>query len=413
MPSKLLIAAAEARHAALAAGPFGVHATVSVDGAAVMDRVKRERERFVGFVLESIEGFPEADRLRGHARFVAPGMLDVDGERVHARAFVVATGSSPFIPSVFDAVRDRVVVNDNVFAWDTLPASIVVFGAGVIGLELGQALHRLGVRTRIFGRSDTVGPIKDPVVKSAAKAIFGAEFPVDFDANVIDVSPDGERGVAVQFVNAEGVVQTEIFETALVAAGRLANVTGLGLENLGFALPPKVSPATLQWGTSNIFLAGDVTSDIPLLHEAADEGAIAGENAALYPNVHPGQRRSGLGIAFTDPGLAIVGGGFDAASSQGAFAVGSVDFGNQGRSRVMLQNRGIARLYASRETRRFLGAEMVAPRAEHLAHLLCWAHQSGMTVDLMLQMAFYHPVIEEGLRTALRALVVELDNFKA
>lgn len=203
MPSKLLIAAAEAAHHAEAAGPFGVTASVRVDGRAVMDRVRRERDRFVGFVVEGVEKIPAAERLLGHARFVGPNELDVDGVRVKARTVVIATGSSPVVPAMFDGIRDRLVVNDHVFAWDDLPSSLVVFGAGIIGLELGQALHRLGVRVRILGRRGTVGPINDPVVKAAAAEALRSELAVDFDANVLAVEPEGE-GVSVRFVTHDG-----------------------------------------------------------------------------------------------------------------------------------------------------------------------------------------------------------------
>lgn len=416
MPSKLLIAAAEAAHHAREAAPFGLSTTVQVERRAVMDRVRRERDRFVGFVLESIEGFPAEDRLQGHARFVAPGELDVDGMRVKARAVVIATGSSPVIPAMFDAIRDRLVVNDDVFSWETLPESVAVFGAGVIGLELGQALHRLGVRVRIFGRRNSVGPLRDPAVKNAAATALRAELPVDFDASVEAVEPAGESssdGVVVRFVDADDNVRVERFATVLVAAGRRPNLANIGLENAGIAAGATVERTTSRWGTSNVFVAGDANDDLPVLHEAADEGTIAGENAAVFPEMRVCRRRTGLVIAFTDPTIAVVAGGFDAVSSRGRFVAGEVDFGNQGRSRVMLKNRGLARVYADPESRRFLGAEIAGPRAEHLAHLLAWAHQAEMTIDQMLAMPFYHPVVEEGLRTALRDVAVKLDAVKS
>ncbi len=413
MPSKLLIAAAEAAHHARAAAPFGVHATVAVDGRAVMERVRRERDRFVGFVLESIEAFPGEERLTGAARFVSPTELAVTTAtgvvQVKMRSAVIATGSAPFIPRVFDRVRDRLVVNDDVFGWEDLPESLVVFGAGVIGLELGQAFHRLGTTVQIFGRGNTVGPLSDPVVKKRAAELFQEELDVDFDAQVTSIEPEAEgTGVVVGWTGRDGQKRTQSFEAALIAAGRRPNLVNLGLENAGMLASSKVDRTTLQWGTTNLFIAGDATDDIPLLHEAADEGQIAGENAARFPDVRPGKRRSGLGIAFSDPAIAVIGGGF-AAASRNPYVVGEVDFGNQGRSRIMLLNRGIARLYADPATRRFLGAEMIGPRAEHLAHLLAWAHQAELTIDAMLAMPFYHPVIEEGLRTALRAVAVELD----
>jgi dihydrolipoamide dehydrogenase len=151
MPSKLLIAAAEAAHAVGEAAEFGVRpGRAVIDGAAVMDRVRRERDRFVRFVLESVEAIPATDRLVGRANFLDNHRLRVgDREIVNARRIVIATGSSPSYPSLLSGLGDRLVVNDDIFAWQDLPESIAVFGPGVIGLELGQALHRLGVKVLV------------------------------------------------------------------------------------------------------------------------------------------------------------------------------------------------------------------------------------------------------------------------
>ena len=419
MPSKLLIAAGEAAYHAEHAVPFGVHATVSVDGRAVMDRVRRERDRFVGFVLESVESIPENHKLHGRARFFAPGELVVNGpdgkelRRVKARSVVIATGSSPFVPPMFEAVKDRLVVNDDVFAWEKLPASVAVFGAGVIGLELGQALSRLGVRVRLFGQSGTIGPLTDPAVKASALAAFREEMLVHPDGGVTQVRP-ADEGVEITFVDRDGTTKVETFEYALVAAGRRANLRGIGLEQAGIRLDARGTPVfdrtTLQCEdaagqATSVFIAGDANDDVPLLHEAADEGKIAGENAARYPRVTAGLRRSLLAITFTEPQIAIAGATFAslaAGADKDEVVVGEVSFVNQGRSRVMLQNRGVGHVYAHRTTGRFLGAELAGPRVEHIAHLLAWAHQQELTIDAMLTMPFYHPVVEEGLRTALR-----------
>ncbi len=131
MPSKLLIAAAEAAHTVERAHNFGVHASKPrVDGAEVMARVKRERDRFVGFVLRGVETIPETDRIRGYATFVDRNTLDVDGARITARSVVIATGSHPATPPMLQGLGDRLVVNDDVFSWDKLPRSVAVFGPG-------------------------------------------------------------------------------------------------------------------------------------------------------------------------------------------------------------------------------------------------------------------------------------------
>jgi dihydrolipoamide dehydrogenase len=412
MPSKLLIAAAETAHHAAHSQALGVSSVVKVDGRAVMDRLRRERDRFVGFVVDSVERIPAQDKLRGAAHFVRPSLLDVGGITLKARAVVIATGSSPVIPPAFDGLRDRVVVNDDVFGWDTLPESVAVFGTGVIGLELGQALHRLGVRVRIFGRGGTVGPLSDPAVKAAALEVFRAELAIDVHDRLREVSRT-EDGIEVRFVDDQGVARVENFRCALIAAGRRPNLAGLGLESAGVSLDergiPKYDRGTLLAEGAAVFMAGDANHELPLLHVAADEGKVAGDNAARYPEVRVGLRRSLLAITFSDPQIAIVGSSH--AKLLGAhvdFVTGAIDFSDQGRSRVMLQNRGLGHVYADRASGRFLGAELLGPRVEHLGHLLAWAHQMGMTIDQMLEMPFYHPVIEEGLRTALRDASAQL-----
>lgn len=416
MPSKLLIAAGDAAHHARHAVPFGVHATVTVDGHEVMDRLRRERDRFVGFVVDSVERIPEDHKLHGRARFTSPGVLEVADAagarlaRINARSVVIATGSSAFIPPMFEPIRDRLVVNDDVFAWETLPSSVAVFGTGVIGLELGQALARLGVRVRMFGRSGTVGPLTDPVVRASALAALREELPVHPDGTVQGVARVG-GGVEVTFGDDDGTTRTDTFEYALIAAGRRPNLTGIGLERAGIPLNDRGAPVydrtTLQAGASPVFIAGDASDDVPILHEAADEGKIAGENAARFPRITAGLRRSLLAITFTEPQIAIVGATHasltsPATSGSADVVVGEVSFADQGRSRVMLQNKGIGRVYADRVTGRFLGAELAGPRVEHIGHLLAWAHQQKLTIAEMLAMPFYHPVVEEGLRTALR-----------
>jgi len=406
MPSKLLIAAAEAAHGAAHAAAFGVHVEgVRVDGAQVMARVRSERDRFVGFVLESVDDIPDEDKLRGYARFVSDTVLAVgDDIRVNASRVVIATGSSPYVPPIYAELGDRVVVNDDVFEWKTLPSSVLVIGAGVIGLELGQALARLGVRVRIVQRSASLGGLQDPKVRESARQAFEEELDLCMKTEVLKATRTGE-GVSVEFRHEGGQVSSDTFDYVLVAAGRRPNLEKLDLHNISAELDDRGMPAydkdTLQLGSLPVFIAGDVNGILPILHEAADDGHIAGSNAAAYPDVEAVVRRSPMAVVFSEPQLAQVGARFCDLNQQ-SIVCGEVEFSNQGRSRVMLRNKGMLRVYAERSTGRFLGAEMAGPSMEHIAHLLAWSHQQGLTVGQMLQMPFYHPVVEEGLRTALR-----------
>ncbi|NOI68647.1 dihydrolipoyl dehydrogenase [Vibrio sp. 99-8-1] len=418
MPSKLLIAAAESVHQIEKAPSFGIHpqGEVVINGQEVMARIKSERDRFVGFVLEGVDEIAAEDKIIGYAKFIDDHTLMVDDHTtIQAKRIVIATGSRPAYPAVWNELGDRLIINDDVFEWDDLPESVAVFGPGVIGLELGQALHRLGVKVKLFGVGGQVGPLTDRDIMNYAEKTFSDEFYLDADVKVESMKRVGDK-VEILFINKQGEQESFITDYVLAATGRRPNTDKLDIENTSIALDERDVPTadhfTLQTSVSSIFIAGDASNQIPLLHEAADQGRIAGDNAGRYPDIRAGLRRSTISAVFSDPQIAMVGETHKQITQRlgncGCFEVGEVSFEGQGRSRVMLRNKGLLHVYGEQGTGRFLGAEMIGPNAEHLAHLLAWAHQNQMTISDMLDMPFYHPVIEEGVRTALRDLNAKL-----
>lgn len=415
MPSKLLIAASDAAHAVHDAGGFGIRVgDVEVDGRAVLRRVRAERDRFVSFVLDDCRVLIEQGALvMGAARLIAADTLLVDEHtQIKFRGLVIATGTAPHVPGPFAKLPSELVLsNESVFELPELPASVLVVGAGPIGLELGQALHRLGVRVTIVGTRGAVGPLKDPRVKAAALAALAGELELHTNYILGEIAAGGD-GVTMRYT-CDGEQRSGTWARVLIAAGRRPLLGALGLEHAGVVLDEKGQPRdlaaeTLRVGETNVFLAGDVSGLRPLLHEASDEGHIAGENAARLPDGVVAQpRRTKLGVVFTDPGLAVVGDGFEGVTPE-THAIGEVDWSRQGRARVLRKNVGLSRIYATRSDRKLHGAELAGPGAEHMAHLLAWAVQQGLTVDAALSMPFYHPVLEEGLRTALQAVRADL-----
>jgi len=393
---------------------FGVlPGDVRIDGPAVMARVREERDRFVAPVVRSMESLPQEHRLMGHARFVDSHRLVVgDHTEVTAGRIVIATGSRPNIPGILKEAKDRLVVNDDVFDWRDLPSSVAVFGPGVIGVELGQALSRLGVKVRMFGVSGGIGGIQDEKVREYALDTFREEFAISPKADTRRVERI-EEGVRISWSEG-GKEHQQTFDYLLAATGRRPNIDHLDIQNAGIELDergmPEFDPFTLRCGDSHIFIAGDVNNDRPLLHEAADEGRIAGDNAGAWPEVRTGRRKTPMAVVFTEPQIASVGLNIHQVDErcQGCFAVGEVSFEDQGRSKVIGKNRGLLRVYGEHGSGLFMGAQMFGPAAEHLAHLLAWCVQKRMTVSEMLEMPFYHPVIEEGLRTAIKDLSKKL-----
>jgi dihydrolipoamide dehydrogenase len=193
-------------------------------------------------------------------------------------------------------------------------------------------------------------------------------------------------------------------ERVLVAVGRPPAVDRLGLAEIGVEMRdggPVCRPATRQCGDLPIFVAGDAAGEEPLLHLAVRDGALAGRNAATFPTVSPEPRPVRLRIAFTDPQMAIVGRSQE-DFPEGEIIVGESSFEDQGRAVILGRNAGRIRVFAHCGRGTLEGAELFGPDFEHLAHLLAWAVQSGASVKDLLQMPFYHPTLEEGLRTALR-----------
>lgn len=392
MPSKLLIEAGHAAAAVRKAAIFGIRCSVpAVDGPAVMRRVRQLRDHFVTATKKSFGALPPGTTIQARARFTSPTTLALsDGQAVEARAVVIATGARPVVPGSFDAVRDRILTNETIFDLPDLPRSVAVIGAGPLGLELAQALARLGVETVVFDKSTSLAGVRDEAVASALREILSEELPIHLGIEP-DIKPAPD-GVSVSWTGGHGV-----FSHLLLAAGRKPQVSNLGLAETGVELNDKGIPhfdaGTMQCGDFPIFMAGDATGDRPVLHEASSEGAIAGRNAASFPAVRPTHRAVPFSLTFTDPPVAIIGVPDE--------TIGEASFSDQGRARVAARNAGIIRIYADAQGR-LTGATLAAPGADHYAHLLVWAIEHGQSAHDLLGLPIYHPTLEEGLKPALR-----------
>lgn len=398
MPSKLLIAAAKAAQSVSNAPLFGVKpGSTTIDGKAVMQRVRNLRDEFVESARKSIEDLPQHTKLKGRAKFLSADRLEIDGKVLRAKAIVIATGSFTSIPEPF-ADFPNVLTNETVFELEDLPNSLAVIGAGPLGIELAQAFARLGVDVAVFDEGDTIAALKDDAIASALRKLLEREFPLHLGTN-IKAFRSGDN-IEIAWSGASNGNKT--FTHVLVAAGRPPNLANLGLETIGLELEdhgtPKFDRRTMQCGSSNIFLAGDCDADVPVLHEASAEGAIAGNNAARFPNVRSSRRSTPLAVTFTDPPSASIG-----KCSDDAAIVGTANFADQGRAKVEGRNAGLLRIYADRSGN-LTGGCLAVPEGEHLALLIAWAIETKQTAMQLLEMPIYHPTYEEGMRTALREI---------
>jgi len=413
MPSKAVIQVAEDFHRRNVFNRYGVegHEDMNLTIPEAMEYVQDLRDIFVERVLSnSTDKLPEENFIEGYARFVETDLLEIDsGERIRAENIIIATGSRPLVPGAWQPFRDRVITTDEFFELEDLPKSIAVVGLGVIGLEIGQSLGRMGIEVTGIDQLDTIGGLSDPEVTRAAIEILGKEMPL-WLGHAAEVTEAGNGMLRVQA--AEQVVEVE---RVFASMGRVPNIDKLGLADIDIELDargiPVFDPATMRVGDTRIYIAGDVTGERPLLHEAGDEGRIAGHNAISAEPV-AFRRKTPLGITFCDPNIVVVGTRFADLDPAGT-VIGQIQMGPVGRAMIMGKNRGLIRVYADKASGRLLGAEMACPKGENLGHLLAWCIQQEMTVGETLQMPFYHPVIEEALQAALYDLYAKVDAKNA
>ena len=409
MPSKAVIQIAEDFHRRGVFKRFGVegHERLSVDVSEAMGYVQDLRDVFVERVISnSTDKMPDGMFVAGYTRFVEPNLLEMDdGQRIRAGKVIIATGSRPIVPAAWEPFRDRIITTDDFFELEELPTSIAVIGLGVIGLEIGQSLHRLGCKVVGIDMQEAIGGLTDPVAIKSAVDIIGSEMELWLGQGAqISEGSNGRLRVSA----GDNTIEVE---RVLASMGRQPNVEKLGLDAIGVPVDkrgvPLFDPNTMQVGDLPLFLAGDVTGERPLLHEAGDEGRIAGQNA-VSDTVSAYRRKTPLNITFCDPNIVQVGQPY-AALDLDSSAIGEVQMAPVGRAIIMAKNKGVIRVYADKASGTMLGAEMVCIKAENLGHLLAWSIQQGLTVGDLLQMPFYHPVIEEALQAALYDLYAKVD----
>jgi dihydrolipoamide dehydrogenase len=340
-----------------------------------------------------------AELLRGRAELLDPGTLQVGGQRITARAVVVATGARSRVPPAWRGLGRHLITVEDLLRLDRLPESLAVVGLGPVGIELAQSLRRLGVAVTGIESGDGVAGISDPVVNRAALDAFSRELPLR-----LGETPGLRRyrgGLVVQLAEHSVAV-----DKVLVAVGRRPNVAGLGLERLGVPLDPHgvphFDPTTMQVGGLPVYLAGGVTGCADTPQRAADQGSVAGFNAARrFPTAF--KPKTDISVVFSDPPVVAVGRRF-AELDGDAVAIGQARFDPPAARSLPGRTRGVVRVYGDKMSGRLLGACMIGAGCEPLGHLVAWAVESGMTAAEALTMPYHYPVLQEALEEAVQDL---------
>lgn len=397
VPSKSLIAAAAAAHAARSGAPFGVTADPKVDFAAVRGHIQK--------VIAGIAPHDSVERfeglgvtvLRETARFVGPNQVQAGDRAIRARRYVVATGSRPVIPPVPGLAQLDCLTNESVFDLAELPRRLLVLGGGPIGCELAQAFRRLGAEVAIVDQGPIL-PRDDPELAEVVRARLLAEG-VELHERMEVVR--AEPGPALVLAGrAEPVRGTHL----LVAAGRRATVDGLDLQAAGIATDAKGIKVDARLRTTNarVFAIGDVAGGPQFTHAAGYQAGIVVRNA-LFRLPARASTRAMPHATFTDPELAAVGLSEAQAQAQGIrHEIVRWPFAENDRARAERATDGLVKIVAGRSGR-VLGAAIVGAHAGEL--ILPWvlAVERGLRLSALANLVAPYPTLSEVSKRAAGA----------
>lgn len=365
VPSKALISAARAWHAAQAPNSFGAPSAAGAgDFGAVMERMRKLRADISRH--DSAERFRKlgVDVFIGNGRFVASDALEVAGQRLDFRRAVIATGASPMILPIPGLAESEYLTNETVFTLTELPSRLAIIGGGPIGCELAQAFARFGSRVSVFDVAPHVLVREDSdAAEIVQQALLRDGVDLQLEADIKKIETKGAE-TSLEFEKG-GEKRQLTFDRLLLAVGRVPNVKGIGLEAAGveFSKHGVTVDDRLRTSNARIYAVGDVATKFKFTHVADALARIAIQNALFFGR----KKASDLVVpwcTYTDPEIAHVG-MYEQDAKEAGIEIETLTIQLSEVDRSILEGRdeGFLRLHVQKGKDRVLGATLVADHA--------------------------------------------------
>ena len=407
IPSKALLHAThmlhEAEHNFASMGLKGK--APSVDWAGMLgykDKVVSQNTVGVEFLMKK----NKIDWLKGWGSIPAAGKVKVGEETHDAKHIIVATGSEPSALPGIEFDEKIVVTSTGALELGKIPKSLVVIGAGVIGLELGSVYARLGSEVTVVEFLDAITPGMDAeTAKTFKKMLTKQGFKFQMGAAVQGVEVKNKKATVTYKLRKDDSEHTLQADTVLVATGRKPFTAGLGLDELGVAMSDRgqiVTDEKYATNVAGIYAIGDAIAGPMLAHKAEDEGmAVAECIAGQQPHVNYGVIP---GVIYTHPEVSNVGKTEEQLKEEGrAYKVGKFSFMGNGRAKANFAGDGFVKIIVDATTDRILGAHIIGPMAGDLIHEICVAMEFGAAAEDLARTCHAHPTYSEAVREAALA----------
>ena len=349
-----------------------------------------------------------ADFVRGHAHFTDSHSIEVNGQCYQSRKFVIATGSSAAVPDFTGIDQISYLTNENIFQQTALPASLIVLGAGAIGMEISQALNRLGVTITVVEMMPEVMFREEAEFAALVRQRLQQEG-VRFCLNSRLMSVQQSNGGIRLTVDSHGSQQTLAAAQLFIALGRSANISGMGLEKIGVQTDRGIKVNRhLQTNVKHIYACGDVTGPYLFSHMANYQGKIATMNAIL-PIKRSVDYRHVAWTTFTDPEFARAGlTETEARDKYQHIRVYHYDFNKLDRAKTKAGDFGKIKLITSSKGK-LLGAHIISERAGELIAEIQILKTLGLNFSRLQKVIHPYPTYADSLRQLSQQVL--LDNI--
>lgn len=407
VPSKALLHAGEVMRRAVNHGIPGLR--IGVEGFSFHEVVRDELDLVARLRAAKYEAVLSALKhvryVKGRARFVDAHTVEVAGERIHGKKFLVATGSTAVGLPVPGLEEAGFLTHVEALKLERQPKSLIVIGGGPLGLEFAQMFARFGTKVTVLEYLDRIMASAEPELTGRLAEILALEgIAIHTSARLKEVKTGQKKTVVFE---RDGEEYAASAEEILVAAGKTPNTDGLGLETAGVKVNDKKAVIVNQdYSTSapHIYAAGDVAA-LPLRFEttAGKEGTYVAENALR------GQKRrvdyvSVPWTVFTDPELAGVGLTDAEAVKQGiSCACRTVEFEHVPKAHIVKDTRGLIKMVIERDSRRIIGVHILSPRAGDLIAAAMYVVRGRMTIDDVIDSVPMFPTLSEAIKIAAQS----------
>lgn len=384
---------------------FGRTIQEELDLVAAMRKEKYEN------VLKNLENVTFED---ARVKFVSPNKIEANGKTYQAKKFIIATGSTANVPPIEGIREAGYLTHIDALANKIQPKSLIIIGAGPLGLEFAQMFHHFGTKVTVLQKGDTILSRVEPEIVSALEKYLTEEgIDIYKEADTLSVhKEDNEKVVKAKI---KGVEKEFRAEEIILAAGKTANTKDLNLQATGVEVDERQTVKVNEFqktSQDHIFAVGDMTNQkLRLETTAGKEGTLAAKNALTGSQDGINYWQVPYAV-FTYPAVAGIGmTDAEVIESGGRCTCGTVDFSKVPKAGAIKDPRGVIKMVINNENRKILGIHIVAPEAADIINQGIYILKGEMTVNDVIDSLPVFPTLSESIKIAALSLTIDINKL--